>query len=74
MYYNFLLTDPNEHIGKIQLKKRRKLNIYTSQTHTELPTDKKTNKQTPVHSSLYLHKKNYKKLIINEVTCKKIVY
>ena len=48
MYYIFLLTDPNEHIGKIQQKKRRKLNIYTSQTHTELHTDKnkQTNKQT----------------------------
>ena len=45
---------PYEHLEKI-LKKRKKLNIYTSHTHTQLPTEKKktttttakeTNKQT----------------------------
>ena len=30
-YYNFLHTDPYEHVGK---KKERKLNIYTLYTHT----------------------------------------
>ena len=34
MYYMFLHTDPYEHVGKIQKKQKRKLNIYTSQTHT----------------------------------------
>ena len=34
-------------------KRKRKLNIYTSQTHTQLHTDKKDRKKpTPVSSSL----------------------
>ena len=46
MYYIFLHTDPYEHVGKIQKKKKRKLNIFTSQTHTQLNTDKKRKKET----------------------------
>ena len=56
MYYIFLHTNPYEHLGK-QKKKKRKLNIYTSQTHTQLHTDKKERKKhTPVHSCLFTRK------------------
>ena len=56
MYYIFLHTDPYEHVGKIQ-KKKRKLNIYTSQTHTQLHTDKKERKKHTQYILLYLHEK-----------------
>ena len=58
MYYIFLHTDPYEHVGKKEKKKKkRKVNIYASQTRTQLHTDKKERKKernTPqVHSSLF---------------------
>ena len=37
MCYNFLQSDPYEHMGKNTKKKERKRNI----THTQLRTDKK---------------------------------
>ena len=61
LYFNefFLLcitlfyTLTYEYVGKIQ-KRKRKLNIYISQTHTQLHTDKKERKKhTPVTSSLF---------------------
>ena len=46
MYYIFLHTDPYEHVGKKEKKKKeRKVNIYTSQTRTQLHTDKKERKK-----------------------------
>ena len=55
MYYIFLRTDPYEYVGKKE--KKRKLNIYTSQTRTQLHTNKKERKKhTPVHSSLFIRK------------------
>ena len=46
MYYIFSHTDPYEHVGNKQ-KKKRKLKIYTLQTHTQLHTDKKKERNTP---------------------------
>ena len=59
MYYIFLYTDPYEHVGKKEKEKKRKLNIYTSQTRTQLHTDKKERKKEtyPKYILLYLHEK-----------------
>ena len=56
-YYIFYILT-HEQAGEIQ-KKKRKLNIYTSQTHTQLHTDKKeTKKHTPsTFFSIYVKKK-----------------
>ena len=44
-------------------KRKRKLNIYKSQTHTQLHTDiKERKKNTPVPSSLFTWKKKLKKI------------
>ena len=55
MYYNiFTHTDPYEHVGKVQKKKKRILNIYTSHTHTNYilkKKEKERKKHTPAHSS-----------------------
>ena len=52
----FFYTLTYEHVGKIQ-RREGKLNIYTSQTNTQLHTYKKeTNKQTPVPSFLFTGK------------------
>ena len=46
----FFYTLTYEHVGKIQKKRKRKLN-----THTQLHTDKKERKKhTPVPSSLFI--------------------
>ena len=37
-YYNFLHTDPYEHVGKIPKKKTK--HIYIVHTHTQSHTDK----------------------------------
>ena len=59
MYYIFLHTDLYEHVGKKEKEKKRKLNIYTSQTRTQLHTDKKERKKEthPKYILLYLHEK-----------------
>ena len=59
MYYIFLHTDPYEHVGKKEKKeKKRKLKICTSQTRTQLHTDKKERKKhTPsTFFSIYMKK------------------
>ena len=43
--FTFFYPLTYEHVGKIQ-KKEKKTNIYTSQTHTQLHTDKKERKKT----------------------------
>ena len=55
----FLHTDPYEHVGKVQKKKKRILNIYTSHTHTNYILKKKRKKErnTPQHILLHLHEK-----------------
>ena len=71
--YNFLHTDPYEHVGKIH-KKKRKLIIYTyiahTPTHTRLHTDKKKEKKE-THPSTFLC--IYMKKLINEVSGESIV-
>ena len=66
MYYNFLHTDPYEHVGKIQ--KKRKGNIYTSRTH---PITKKRERKKETHPSTFLS--IYMKKLINEVSGERIV-
>ena len=51
--FTFFYPLTYEHVGKIQ-KKEKKTNIYTSQTHTQLHTDKKERKKnTPQYLLLY---------------------
>ena len=53
MYYIFVHTDPYEHVGKIQKKRKENL-TYIDRRLTRLHTDKKEGKKhTPVHSSLF---------------------
>ena len=53
MYYNFLHTDPYEHVGKIQKKKKRK-HIYIANTH-DYKKKRKKERNTPQYIPLYLH-------------------
>ena len=63
LYITFFYTLTYEHVGKIQ-KRKRKLNIHpdihTSQTHTQLHTDKKERKKEThpnTFFSIYMKKK-----------------
>ena len=56
MYYIFVHTDPYEHVGKIQKKRKENL-TYIDRRLTRLHTDKKEGKKhTPEHSSLFTWK------------------
>ena len=53
MNYIFVHTDPYEHVGKIQKKRKENL-TYIDRRLTQLHTDKKEGKKhTPEHSSLF---------------------
>ena len=70
--YNFLHTDPYEHVGKIHKKEKKTNHLYIAHTptHTRLHTDKKKEKKE-THPSTFLC--IYMKKLINEVSGESIV-